>query len=133
MVLVSQLVYFGRASFSRWMLSLNFIGETELADLRNATFSLTEAQIEWIESESERTGLAKADIVRRAIDGYVDEQETKQRRELFTREERAEIKQVAKMRGITEKEVVRQATKEACDFMTKLDRDRKRSLQRRQR
>lgn len=104
-----------------------------MADLHNTTFSLTKAQIEWIEAESERTGLAKADIVRRAIDGYADEQTAKQRRELFSREERAEIKEVAKMRGITEKEVVREATKKACNFMTKLDRDRKRSLKRRQR
>ena len=104
-----------------------------MADLQNSTFSLTKEQIDWIEKQSQKTGLAKADIVRRAIDEYAEAQQSKERRELFTREQREAIREVARMRGVSEKEVVQEATKKECRFYDKLDKDRKRNLTRNRR
>ena len=101
-----------------------------MADSRNYTVTLTDFQINWIKQQSQKTGLSQAEIVRRAVDEYTEAQESKERRELFTREQRDEIREVARMRGVSEKEVVQEATKKECRFMKKVDRDRKRSLKR---
>ena len=43
--------------------------------LRNTTYKLTEQQIAWLTEQSEKTGLNKVEIVRRALDAYAQAEE----------------------------------------------------------
>ena len=85
--------------------------------LQNKTFGITENQIQWLEEESEKTGLQKVELVRRALDAFAEAEETKEQRRLFTPQQRREIRQVARAKGISEVEVVRQAIDKGIDRM----------------
>ena len=77
--------------------------------LKNQTYKITEKQIEWLAAQSEKTGLAIVELVRRALDVYAETETDKEHRQLFTPEQRREIKTIARKKGITEREVVREA------------------------
>ena len=77
--------------------------------LERTTFTLTQKQIQWIAEQSEKTGLLKAEILRRAIDQYAETEEAKAERQLFTPEQRKEIKEIARAKGVSELDVVRRA------------------------
>ena len=85
--------------------------------LQNKTFGITENQIQWLEEQSEKTGLQKVELVRRALDAFAEAEETKEQRRLFTPQQRREIRQVARAKGISEVEVVRQAIDKGIDRM----------------
>ena len=93
--------------------------------LKNATFSFTTEQLKWIEKQSQKTGLRKADIIRRAVDGYVEQEEAKERRNLFTAEQRQALRETAREKGVSEKEVIQSAVKRELNFMERLRRNRK--------
>ena len=85
--------------------------------LQNKTFRITENQIQWLEEQSEKTGLQKVELVRRALDAFAEAEEAKEQRRLFTPQQRREIRQVARAKGISEVEVVRQAIDKGIDRM----------------
>ena len=88
--------------------------------LHPITFSLTLDQIKWLEMQHERTGLKKAEIIRRALDEYVEAEETKEQRRLFSPEQRKDIREVARRRAVGEIEVVRDAVNRELKFYKKL-------------
>ena len=88
--------------------------------LHPITFSLTLDQIKWLEMQHERTGLKKAEIIRRALDDYVEAEETKEQRRLFSPEQRKDIREVARRKAIGEVEVVRSAVNKELKFYKKL-------------
>lgn len=51
--------------------------------LERTTFTLTQQQIEWIDEQSKKTGLLKAEIMRRAVDQYAEQEEAKEERQFF--------------------------------------------------
>lgn len=77
--------------------------------LERTTFTLTQNQNKWIAEQSEKTGLLKAEIIRRAVDMYAEQEEAKEERQFFTPEQRREIKEIARAKGISELAVVRRA------------------------
>ena len=77
--------------------------------LEKTTFTLTEKQINWIAEQSRKTGLLKSEIVRRAIDLYTETEDRRTERQLFTLEQRKEIRHIAQVRGISEEAVIRRA------------------------
>jgi len=77
--------------------------------LERTTFTLTTQQIDWIQEKSEESGLLKAEIVRRALDHYKEQEELKTERQFFTPEQRRDIKEIARAKGISELDVVRRA------------------------
>ena len=77
--------------------------------LERTTFTLTQDQIKWLNDQSEKTGLLKAEIVRRALDEKAEREEVKAERKLFTPEQRREIKEIARAKGTSELDVVRRA------------------------
>ena len=77
--------------------------------LERTTFTLTPHQIKWIAEQSDKTGLLKAEIVRRAVDQYAEQEEAKEERQFFTPEQRQEIKEIARAKGISELAVIRRA------------------------
>ena len=77
--------------------------------LKPSLFALTEQQLDWLEKESEKTGLNKVEIVRRALDDYRAVQAEKEERQYFTSQQRQNIKVMARMQNITEAEVIRKA------------------------
>lgn len=77
--------------------------------LVRATFTITLYQIEWIDEWSNKTGLLKAEIVRRALDQYKEQENLKEEREFFTPEQRHQIKEVARAKGVSELSVIRRA------------------------
>lgn len=77
--------------------------------LKPSLFALTEQQLDWLEKESEKTGLNKVEIVRRALDDYRDVQAEKEERQYFTSQQQQNIKVMARMQNITETEVIRKA------------------------
>ena len=77
--------------------------------MKPATFIMTQPQLDWLHEESEKTGLKKVEIVRRALDDYRDVQAEKEQRQYFTSQQRQNIKIMARMQNITETEVIRQA------------------------
>ena len=88
--------------------------------LKNTTFTLTQHQIQWLHDQSEKTGLKKVEIVRRALDEYSAREDAKSEHQLFTPEQRQEIKEIARAKGVPESEVVRLA----------IDRERNRFFRR---
>ena len=85
--------------------------------LQNKTFRITENQIQWLEEQSEKTGLQKVELVRRALDAFAEAEEAKEQRRLFTPKQRREIKIIARRNGISEVEVVRQAMDDSIKSM----------------
>ena len=77
--------------------------------LERTTFTLTQYQIKWITEKSEKTGLLKAEIVRRAVDQYAEHEDAKEERQFFTPEQRKEIKEIARAKGVSELSVIRRA------------------------
>ncbi|MDE0681619.1 MAG: ribbon-helix-helix protein, CopG family [Candidatus Poribacteria bacterium] len=77
--------------------------------LERTTFTLTQQQIEWIDEQSKKTGLLKAEIMRRAVDQYAEQEEAKEERQFFTPEQRREIKEIARAKGVSELSVIRRA------------------------
>lgn len=77
--------------------------------LLTATFTLTEKQINWIKEQNAKTGLTKVEIVRRALDEYAEREESKERKNLFTPQQRQDIKDAANVKGISETEIIRRA------------------------
>ena len=77
--------------------------------LERTTFTLTLQQIEWIDEQSKKTGLLKAEIMRRAVDQYQETEDAKEERQFFTPEQRREIKEIARAKGVSELSVIRRA------------------------
>lgn len=77
--------------------------------MKAATFTLTQQQLDWLEQESEKTGLNKVEIVRRALDDYKDIQAEKEQCQYFTPRQKHNIETMARMQNITETEVIRKA------------------------
>lgn len=77
--------------------------------LERTTFTLTPQQIEWIDEQSQKTGLLKAEIMRRAVDQYAEQEAAKEERQFFTPEQRREIKEIARAKGVSELSVIRRA------------------------
>lgn len=77
--------------------------------LKPSLFALTEQQLDWLEEESQKTGLNKVEIVRRALDDYREVQAEKEERQYFTSQQQQNIKVMARMQNITETEVIRKA------------------------
>ena len=75
----------------------------------NRTFTITQNQIKWLDEQSEKTGLNKVEIVRRALDAYAEQEDAKAERQLFTPQQRKEIREIARTKGIAELDVVRRA------------------------
>ena len=88
--------------------------------LEPTTFTLTQHQIHWIAEQSEKTGLLKAEIVRRAIDEYAAREDAKEDRKLLTSEQWREIREIARAKGVSALAVVRRA----------IDRERNRFFRR---
>ena len=95
--------------------------------LQPATFLITAQQIKWLEDESKRTGLNKVEIVRRALDVYAETEEAKAQRRIFTPEQRDNIREAARRKGVGETEVIRDAVNRELRFMAKLYEKRKES------
>ena len=77
--------------------------------LERTTFTITQNQIKWLAEQSDKTGLNKVEIVRRALDEYAEREDAKEERQFFTPEQRQEIKEIARAKGISELAVVRRA------------------------
>ena len=77
--------------------------------LHPATFSFTEKQLRWIKERQRKTGLPQVEILRRALDEYAEREDTKEQRNLFTPQQRQDIKDAAKIKGISELQIVRTA------------------------
>ena len=77
--------------------------------LERTTFTLTQNQNKQIAEQSEKTGLLKAEIVRRAVDQYFEHEEAKEERQYLTPKQRRDIKEIARAKGIPELDVVRRA------------------------
>ena len=87
--------------------------------MQPATFTLTQQQVKKLKELSRITGLSRVEIVRRALDAYLDVQFEAERKkqmmrevrnvfnELFTAEQLQEITALAKARGISEIEFLR--------------------------
>ena len=93
--------------------------------LQPATFTITHQQLKWLEAFSEKTGLHKVEIVRRALDAYAEAEETKERRDLFTPQQRQDIRETARSQGISEREVIQSAINRELRFKEKLRQTRK--------
>ena len=90
--------------------------------MKRATFTITQQQLDWLEQESEKTGLNKVEIVRRALDDYKDVQAEKEQCEYFTPQQQHNIKIMAQMQRISETEVIRKAIDRETRVVSKLKR-----------
>lgn len=90
--------------------------------LKPSLFALTEQQLDWLEKESQKTGLNKVEIVRRALDDYRDVQAEKEERQYFTSQQQQNIKVMARMQNITETEVIRKAIDRETRVLSKRKR-----------
>ena len=88
--------------------------------LERTTFTITQKQIEWVAEQSEKTGLLKSEIVRRALDEYAEREDAKEERKLFTPEQWREIREIARSKSVSVLAVVRRA----------IDRERNRFFRR---
>lgn len=79
-----------------------------MSKIKKKTFRITENQIEWLQAESQKTGLNVVEIVRRALDAYALTEEAREQRRVFTAEQRRDIKIIARQHGISEIDVIRQ-------------------------
>ena len=94
------------------------------SSLKPVTFKVTQQQLDWLEQESEKTGLNKVEIVRRALDDYKDGQAEKERSQYFTLQQQQNIKIMAKMQNISEAEVIRKAVERETRFIAKSQKRR---------
>lgn len=95
------------------------------AKLQPTTFLITYQQIKWLREQSKKTGLNQVEIVRRALDHYAETEEAKEQRRFFSPEQRENIKEVARRKGVAEIEVIRSAINRELRFMKKLYEKRK--------
>lgn len=77
--------------------------------MKPATFTMTEQQLDWLACESEKTGLTKVEIVRRALDAYKASQAAKENLAMFTPAQKKDIKLIAEIYNLSETEVIRKA------------------------
>lgn len=91
-----------------------------MSKLERTTFTITQHQIEWLAEQSEKTGLLKSEIVRRALDEYAEREAAKEERKLFTPEQWREIREIARTKSVSVLAVVRRA----------IDRERNRFFRR---
>ena len=92
--------------------------------MKPATFLITENQANWLQEEYEKTGLNKVEIVRRALDDYAEAEEAKEQRRFFTPQQRKDIREVARLKGVAEIQVIRAAIDRELRFLTKLQRNK---------
>ena len=92
--------------------------------MKSATFTLTQHQLDWLEQESEKTGLNKVEIVRRALDDYKDIQAEKEQCQYFTPQQQQNIKIMAQMQRLSETEIIRKAIDRETRVVSKLKRRR---------
>ena len=90
-----------------------------MSKLERTTFTITEKQIEWISEQHEKTGLLKSEIVRRALDEYAERQEAKEERALFTPEQLRKIREMARAKGASVKNIIRRAVDRQLDLFFK--------------
>ena len=88
--------------------------------MKAATFIMTQQQLDWLSEESEKTGLNKVEIIRRAVDNYREVQAEKEQRRFFTPQQQQDIKVMARMQNITETEVIRRAITRETRVVSKL-------------
>ncbi|MCY3744473.1 MAG: hypothetical protein OXH00_25945 [Candidatus Poribacteria bacterium] len=93
--------------------------------MKPASFRMPQQQLDWLDLESQRTGLPQVEIVRRAIDDYRDIQAEKERRQYLTPEQLQNIREVARLKGVSAVQVVRSAIDREVRFVTKLTRNKK--------
>ena len=91
-----------------------------MSKLERTTFTITQKQNEWVAEQSEKTGLLKSEIVRRALDEYAEREDAKEERKLFTPEQWREIREIARSKSVSALAVVRRA----------IDRERNRFFRR---
>ena len=84
--------------------------------MKLASFMMPQQQLDYLTEESEKTGLHKVEILRRALDDYRYAQERKARLEMFTPAQKKDIELIAEIKNVSEIEVVREA----------IDRERRR-------
>lgn len=87
-----------------------------MSKLIRTTFTITEKQIEWIDEHHEKTGLLKSEIVRRALDEYAEREEAKEERRLFTPEQLRKIREMARAKGASVKNIIRRAVDRQLDL-----------------
>ena len=92
--------------------------------LKPVTFKMTQQQLDWLDQESEKTGLNKVEIVRRALDDYKDVRAEKEQSEYFTPQQQQNIKVMARMQCISETEVIRRAVERETRVVSKLKKRR---------
>ena len=80
-----------------------------MSKLKNATFSFTEQQLQRLNEQSERTGLLKSEIARRALDEYFEREDAKEERKLLTPEQWREIREIARAKGESALAAIRRA------------------------
>lgn len=97
-----------------------------MSKLQPITFTITRQQLKWLKQQSEKTGLNQVEIVRRALDAYAEAEEVKEQRRYFSPEQRQNIRDIARRKGIGEIEVVREAVNRELRFMARLYEKRER-------
>ena len=90
-----------------------------MSKLERTTFTITSSQAEWIGSYSKKTGLLKSEIVRRALDEYAEREEAKAERALFTPEQLRKIREMARAKGASVKNIIRRAVDRQLDLFFK--------------
>ena len=84
--------------------------------LERITFTITENQNQWLNEWHEKTGLLKAEIIRRALDEYAEREEAKEQRKLFTPEQLRKIREMARAKGASVKNIIRRAVDRQLDL-----------------
>lgn len=95
-----------------------------LTKFQAVSFKLTTYQVRWLKSFSEKTGLNQVEIVRRALDDYAEAQEAKELQHMFTAEQREQIREVSRLKGTSERDLIRSAIDREVGFMKRLQRKR---------
>ena len=87
-----------------------------MSKLERTTFTITQDQNKWLNDQSEKTGLLKSEIMRRAIDEYAEREAAKEERKLFTPEQMRKIREMARAKGASVKNVIRRAVDRQLDL-----------------
>ena len=87
--------------------------------LERTTFTITQHQVKWIDEQHEKTGLLKSEIVRRAIDEYAEREVAKEERALFTPEQLRKIREMARAKGASVKNIIRRAVDRQLDLFSR--------------
>jgi hypothetical protein len=69
---------------------------------------------------SVKTGLNQVEIVRRALDYYAEAEEMKEQRRYLSREQQANLREIARRKGVSEREVISDAVNREIKFMARL-------------